>query len=118
VEPETLLAAAYDLVQRPSVDTAGLWPRAAALLARQALEEGLCRFWRQREPALADLKNMRCQLVCMTALHGRSFGNRVFQAWLALTHACHYHPYDLAPTADELQGWLETVAVLLARSRS
>ncbi len=118
MEPEALLAAARDLVQQPSPATAGLWPRAAALLARRALEEGLCRFWRQRVPALADIQNMRCQLVCLTALDGRSFGDRIHQTWLALSHACHYHPYELAPTADELQGWMESVAVLLGKSRS
>ncbi len=28
----------------------------------------------------------------------------------ALSHACHYHPYELAPTAAELTGWLDQAA--------
>ena len=35
---EELLAAARRLVDRPDAAMAGVWPRAAALLARQALE--------------------------------------------------------------------------------
>jgi hypothetical protein len=34
--PEELLTAARQLIQRPDAATAGVWPRAAALLARQA----------------------------------------------------------------------------------
>ncbi|HZU19332.1 MAG TPA: hypothetical protein VFD01_22390 [Candidatus Dormibacteraeota bacterium] len=118
MEPEELLAAGRDLVQRASPATAGLWPRATALLARQALEEGLRRFWRGREPGLAEVQNLRCQLVCFTSLCDRTLGDRVHQAWLALSHACHHHPYELGPTADELQGWMETVEALLARART
>lgn len=34
------LAVAQGLLQKPEAGTAGIWPRAAALLARQALEQG------------------------------------------------------------------------------
>jgi hypothetical protein len=34
--PEDLLIAARRLIRRPDAATAGVWPRAAALLARQA----------------------------------------------------------------------------------
>jgi len=118
VEPEELLAAGRDLVRQPRPATAGLWPRAAALLARQALEEGLRRFWRQRGFDLERVHNLRCQLVCFASIHDRALGNRLHQAWLALSHACHHHPYELAPTADELEGWMEAVEALLARTRT
>jgi hypothetical protein len=38
----------------------------------------------------------------------------------ALSRACHYHPYELAPTATELTRWLHetTDLVALLRSRS
>ena len=39
--PTETLAMAQRLLDRPDAKTAGLWPRAAALLARQALEQGL-----------------------------------------------------------------------------
>jgi len=44
--PTDLLAAARRLLDRPDAKTAAIWPRAAALLARQALEQGLDQFWR------------------------------------------------------------------------
>ena len=31
----------------------------------------------------------------------------------ALSHACHYHPYELAPTAAELTGWLDQAAQIV-----
>lgn len=87
------------------------------MLARQALEEGLYRLWRRHEPDLEGVSNMRCQLVCLSLLRSQTLGDRVHQTWLALSHACHYHPYELAPTADELEGWMETVEALLRESR-
>ncbi|HLH71622.1 MAG TPA: hypothetical protein VKY90_22005 [Candidatus Dormibacteraeota bacterium] len=117
MEAEELLAAGRDLVRQPRPTTTGLWPRAAALLARQALEEGLYRLWRRHEPDLEGVSNMRCQLVCLSLLRSQTLGDRVHQTWLALSHACHYHPYELAPTADELEGWMETVEALLRESR-
>ena len=32
--------------------------------------------------------------------------------WAALSDACHYHAYELAPTAGELTGWIDAVAGL------
>jgi len=31
-----------------------------------------------------------------------------------LSSACHYHPYELAPTAAELTGWIDDVEALVA----
>jgi hypothetical protein len=39
----------------------------------------------------------------------------VSYAWAALSNACHFHPYDLAPTTAELSGWIDQVAALLER---
>jgi hypothetical protein len=33
-------------------------------------------------------------------------------AILVKSHTCHIHVYELAPTATELEGWLETVWAL------
>jgi hypothetical protein len=38
---------------------------------------------------------------------------RAGHAWSALSRACHHHPYELAPTAAELQGWLAVVDALV-----
>ena len=40
-----LIRAARDLLERPDPMTAGIWPRASALLARQALESALDELW-------------------------------------------------------------------------
>jgi nucleoside-diphosphate-sugar epimerase len=45
VDPSLVLADARRLLERSDPATAGLWPRATALLARQALELALHRLW-------------------------------------------------------------------------
>jgi hypothetical protein len=37
----------------------------------------------------------------------------VAHAWAALSHACHHHPYELSPTAEELERWMDTVEALI-----
>ena len=61
--PAEILNIAQELLERTDAKTAGLWPRAAALLARQALEQGLDGYWRERGIALYEL-GTRPQLIC------------------------------------------------------
>ena len=65
---EELPTAARRLIERPDAATAGVWPRAAALLARQALELAMAGLW-AGQPAAAglDRSSMRSQLLCLTA---------------------------------------------------
>ena len=109
--PAELLAAARDLLKRADPQTAGLWPRAAALLARQALEAGLDEFWRGKGVAL-DGCSMRTQLICLRGYLDHDAAGRIDHAWAALSQACHHHAYDLAPAAGELEGWMEVAAAL------
>jgi len=44
----------------------------------------------------------------------RDLVGRAAHAWIALTHACHYHPYELPPTAEELDRWLDAVEAVIA----
>jgi hypothetical protein len=71
--PEELLAAARRLVDRPDAATAGVWPRAAALLARQALELVLAGLW-AAQPQATGLSGctMRSQLLCLTPTSTRT----------------------------------------------
>jgi hypothetical protein len=32
-----------------------------------------------------------------------------------LSRACHHHPYELAPTTDELRDWLSVVGKLIQK---
>ena len=105
VAPEELLAAAGRLVEHPDAGTAGVWPRAAALLARQAIEQAMAGLWAGR-PGAAGLSDgtMRSQLLCLTAYVDEDVATRAAYLSAALSRVCHYHPYELAPTASELTG--------------
>jgi hypothetical protein len=107
--PGTLLDTARDLLSRASPETAGLWPRAAALLARQALEMALRDYWGE---ARADMSRLpyRQQLICLQRLlTPREVAAETGHAWAALSRSCHHHPYELAPGAQELSGLFEIV---------
>jgi hypothetical protein len=93
--PQDLLAGADRLLGTATVSTTGVWPRAAALLLRHALEEALRRYWRRVRPELADCP-MHAQALCLESYA-----------------ACHYHGYELSPTPAELRAWRDEVAQLL-----
>jgi hypothetical protein len=97
VTAEDLLAAARRLVERPDAGTAGVWPRAAALLT-QALEQAMAALWARR-PGADGLsgRTMRSQLLCLTAYVGQDVATRAAYLLAALSRACHYHPCELAP---------------------
>lgn len=84
--------------------TRGVWPRAVAFLMRMALESAIDEFWAARVPALRDC-SMRAQLLCMREYTDRRIAARADAVWGALSNACHYHHYELVPTAAELRAW-------------
>lgn len=107
--PQALLSAARDLVHIDDPETAGLWPRAAALPDCQALEAAMASLWERSAPGL-EAATLRCQLLCLADfLRDPALAGRVHLTWEGLTRACHLRVYELAPTAQELLGWLETV---------
>jgi len=118
ITPEDLLGEARQLVDRPSTELAGLWPRAAALAARRALEETLDALWKHRAPGL-ERASARAQLACLrTFLRDDELAGDVTFAWSALSDACHHHDYELTPTSAELQGSFDVVARLIGRVTS
>ena len=54
--PHDLIDAAKDLMQRPDAPVDGIWPRAAALLARQALEAAIGELWASKPLSLSPLR--------------------------------------------------------------
>ncbi len=112
--PGELLTAARDLLERPAAATVGGWPRAVALLTRQALEQALEEVWKA-DPTTAGLCDCtwKTQLTCLPSYLSADLASEISYVWAALSNACHYHPYDLAPTATELNGWMDAVAGLL-----
>jgi hypothetical protein len=117
-DPSEVLAIAERLLRRADPATAGLWPRASALLALQALEDGLARLW---ERSALDLRccSTPTQLICLrTTLDDPKLAARAGHAWSALQRACHHHAYELAPTAGELEAWFPVVRDLIGASAS
>jgi hypothetical protein len=111
--PQETLAMAQQLLARSDPKTAGLWPRAAAFLARQALEQGIDDYWRAKGLPLHDC-GTRPQLICLGEYLGdASLAGRAHHTWAALSEACHHHPYELAPGRGELAAWIATAGELL-----
>jgi hypothetical protein len=114
-DPRGLLDAAGRLLGRAEPGTAGLWPRASALLGLQALEATLLRLWTRRALDLQGC-TLRTQLICLRSyLDDAPLAARAGHAWSALSRACHHHPYELAPTSTELESWLSVVGELAER---
>ena len=112
--PQELLDSARDLMQRPGASLDGIWPRAAALLGRQALEAAMAELWAaHRQTADLTAATMRSQELCLTAYLAPATASRITYLLAALSQACPYHPYELAPTAAELTGWLDQAAQVL-----
>ena len=114
--PARLIAGTNNQARRaPSApDLAGIWPRSAAVLARQALEQGLDDFWGARAPRVREVSR-HAQLLCLGAyLQDDKVVSGVRSAWHGLSRACHHHVYELSPTATELERWLDAVDALLA----
>lgn len=111
--PNHLLEAARRLVSHPDTRPQGIWPRAAAHLCRQALEIGLQDFWKQYLPGVENMP-LRVQLICLpTYMQDKKLAHAIAYTWAALSNACHHHVYELAPTASELQMWIETTETML-----
>jgi hypothetical protein len=104
----TVLEYARDLLEFPMAATTALWPRASAFLARQALETSLDEFWTSRAPGL-EACSAKAQLLCAREYLPESLAHSAYETWALLSRACHHHPYELAPTAAELRGWIEAV---------
>ena len=115
VRPHELLSHAREIATRPNPATAGLWPRAAAFMARQALESALASLWGERAHGL-EVCSMRAQLLCLEEiLSDRSIAAHTRSAWGSLTRACHHHPYELPPTAAELAVCFDYVEELVEK---
>lgn len=88
--------------------------RVVALLTRQALEQALNEFW-EAAPTTARLSQCphRSQLACLPSYLNADTAREIGYIWGALSDSCHYHAYELAPTASELTGWINAVAGLM-----
>ena len=110
--PTELLEAADDLLSAPRPASAGWWPKAVALLTRQALEKSMESLWQVKAPEVSRT-SLRAQLLCLRSFVDRPLALRAAAAWAGLSRACHDHAYELPPTASELPGWFETTEALV-----
>lgn len=112
-EARGVLAAARIAVQNPDTGLADAWPRAAALLTRQALELAVDALLADRIPH-PDGISMRVRLACLNELADPAVAHEAAWLWGRLSTACHHHPYDLAPTGFELSEWIVRTEALVA----
>lgn len=111
-----LLASACALVEHDDAGSRGLWPRAAVLLARQAVEVAMKTYWSWAAMGM-EACSARAQFLCLGRfLNDPALAGRAHEAWGALSRASHHHPYELPPTLDELRGWFDIAATLINRT--
>jgi hypothetical protein len=110
--PAELVDHADEIVHRPGAPTTPLYPRAAALLARQALELRVRQEWDPAESALGKT-SMANQFHALRQLRSATVAATAYDTWAALSGACHQHPYDLTPTIAEIQGLVDAVRSLV-----
>lgn len=108
-----ILAAARITVTNPDAGLDDAWPRAAALLTRQALELAIDARLVGRIPEVEGL-SMRVRLACLLELADPAIAHEAAWLWGRLSTACHHHPYDLAPTGAELTEWVDRTAAFVA----
>ncbi len=110
--PIHLLNLARSMMRVPRADLVGTWPRASAILGRQALEVALDQLWAQTAPGVENA-SARAQLTCLPEYIDTELASRVRYSWHVLSTVCHYHAYELPPIASELNGWLDDVEALI-----
>ena len=110
------LAAARGLLTRSDPSTTGLWPRAAAFLGRQALEDAMSWVWLTRAPGLEECSK-RAQLLCLPEFLGdEDLAESAAHVYGRMSLACHHHPYELSPTLSELNAWLDEIDRVVAKA--
>ncbi len=111
--PIHLLSLARSIMRVSRADLVGTWPRASAILGRQALEIALGQLWARVAPGVENA-SARAQLTCLPEYVDAQLAGRIRYAWHALSTACHHHAYELPPIVSELNGWLDDVEALIA----
>jgi hypothetical protein len=56
----------------------------------------------------------RPRLLCLREYVPDELAQRPAYLWAALSRACHHHPYELSPTADEIGRWIDDTESVVA----
>lgn len=111
-EASQVLAAARIVLENPKAGMDGTWPRAAALLARQALEGAVDARLVARIPDVAA-ESMRVRVACLAELVNEDEAHEAAWLYARLSTACHHHPYEVAPACAELEEWIDRVGAFI-----
>jgi hypothetical protein len=112
--PSALLALGRDLLRRGDLGLGSERQRAVALLTRQALEVAIDDALERRAPGTGRC-SARAKLLCLPTYAPTEAALEARYLWGVLSRVCHHHSYELAPTADELTGWLSATEDVVAR---
>ncbi|MGW2891041.1 hypothetical protein ACWDDN_38235 [Streptomyces griseoruber] len=120
VSPESLVSAAVRLLRPAAGDattlTPGLRARAAAILLRMALDQGLDAYWLRITPSMTRVGRHR--MLCLEWYAGRDTARRCRATWSALSAACHHRTGELPPSPAEIHSRLHEVTALLVALRT
>lgn len=105
-ESVRLLRACETLLSHDAWALSHWWARGAAHLARQAMESLLDEYWTMQRPAVAGVP-VRARFLGLHAFTADAEAiHDGYSTWSQLSRACHYHPYELAPTRAEVHAWV------------
>jgi hypothetical protein len=116
-QPAELLTLSHRVLTLRDERMTGVWPRASALLARQALERAVSEVLAVRAPG-SERVSLRARLLCLREYVPDALAHRTEFLWATLSRVCHHHPYELAPTAAEISGWLDDAELLVGDLRA
>ncbi len=108
---DELLESARELLTARTVPG---WPRATAVLIRQALEAAVDGLWLQKEPQMVEAR-WRSKLIALVDIVPARDAGMIRTLWAQLSGACHVHEYELPPTSGELRRWIEAVHGVVGR---
>lgn len=91
--------------------------RAAAVLARQALEQRVVELCRAHDAEIPNAK-MRSRLIILRKVADDAVADLASVSWHGLSTSCHHHANELSPTIGEIQHLLDSVTRLLPAARS
>ena len=111
--PTELLSAADDLLRDEHPDLAGAWPRAVAILCRQALEGSMFDLWRVKAPGVEDASYRAQLLLSAPPMWTRPSPNALTRPGPLSAELATITPTNSSPTAAELGTWLESVDELV-----
>lgn len=107
--PGERLAVAEGLLEKSGEAMAGLWPRACAVLVRQALEGAVERVLRERVPGSQAARWRVKFLVLGRAIGDEGKARELGYVWGRCSEVLHRGGGGLGASEVQLRGWVEVV---------